>query len=221
MTETNISRMVIAMLHTGQSLKSSDIAGSLSQSLGWPVSVRDISAILSKMSDKSKCDLGYFIVKVRQGNAFIYGLAKEALLLSEDQVYELTLKTGGYTLNQAISDFPELGKYLPRTPAPKFRIVRQWVQNAASVAPVSIRSFFDTLSKERNVELTVRYSNKSAISLSASPKIFLLICCIACISLAIFAFLAYLFFYPVFVAGVILALASGCYIFALKYRSKL
>jgi predicted transcriptional regulator len=217
----NILRQVISILLSGEALKSSDIASRLSQNAGWPVSVRDVSAILSKISDKGRCDLAHFIIRIRQGNSYIYSIAKEASLLSEDQAYNLTSKTGDYSLQQAIGDFPGLAKYVPRPPAPRFRIVKKLVQNAAQIAPVSIRSFMDSLAKERNVELTVRYSGRSAVSLSASPKIFILICCIFLISLAMFGFLAYLFFYPVFIAGILLTMAGGFYGLVQKYRSNL
>ncbi len=76
------------------------------------INVQDVASMLSKISDNNKCDLGYFIEREQKGNGFVYHMVKEALPLSEEKAYDLTLKTGKdrYTLDKALKEFPALNQ---------------------------------------------------------------------------------------------------------------
>jgi hypothetical protein len=106
-----ITQMIIDALMTGKTLKSGDIAEMITEK---KVSVKDISSTLSKIRDKKRYPLGHFIERKQdEGRTFVYRMVSEALKLSSNQAYGLTLKTGElkYTLEQALQDFPELRKY--------------------------------------------------------------------------------------------------------------
>ncbi len=105
------TQLIIGKLMTGAPLKSSDIAEMITEKT---ISVKDVSSLLSKISNKEKCPLGYFIDRKQVSGIFIYNMKEDALKLSDNQAYGLTLKTGDakYTIEQAIKDYPSLAKYV-------------------------------------------------------------------------------------------------------------
>lgn len=107
-------RLIVGALMTGKPLSSRDIADMIFKSDGRKIKVQDISSLLSKISKKEKYELGHFIKKVKVGNGFTYQIVQEALELGEDKVYDLILKSGKdrYTIDQALSEFPALAKYV-------------------------------------------------------------------------------------------------------------
>ncbi len=108
--KTNI-QLVIGELMKGKSLTSGDICKMVTER---ELSVKDVSSLLSKISNPNRCDLGHFIEKKQGGASFLYNVVEEALKMSEAQVYGLTLKTGEakYALAQAFQDYPKLRKYV-------------------------------------------------------------------------------------------------------------
>lgn len=107
MAEKTITQLVIDALMTGRALKTSDIAELIERK----ASNKDISSLLSKISNENRCSLGNFIERNQEKGIFVYKIVKEALKLSQEQAYGLSLKTG-YTLEQALNDYPELQKYV-------------------------------------------------------------------------------------------------------------
>ncbi|MCP4344190.1 MAG: hypothetical protein GY795_01520 [Desulfobacterales bacterium] len=105
------TQLIIGKLMTGAPLKSSDIAEMITEKT---ISVKDVSSLLSKISNKKKCPLGYFIDRKQVSGIFIYNMKEDALKLSDNQAYGLTLKTGEakYTIEQALKDYPSLAKYV-------------------------------------------------------------------------------------------------------------
>ena len=114
MAEKTINQLIIDALMTGKGLKTADIAGMIDRE----VSNKDISSLLSKLSNEKKCDLGYFIVRKQVKGIFVYNVVKEAMKLSLNQAYALSLKTG-YSLELALEDYPELEKYANKKKAEK------------------------------------------------------------------------------------------------------
>jgi hypothetical protein len=112
-TKSNV-QLVIDALMTGDILKSREIAERVSQAAGKEVKIQDIASMLAKLTDGKKCDLGFFIAKTKDGNTYDYQVVEEARRLSSDQAYDLARKIGKnrFTLEQAISEFPELKKYV-------------------------------------------------------------------------------------------------------------
>ncbi len=110
------TQLIIGKLMTGAPLKSSDIAEMITEKT---ISVKDVSSLLSKISNEKRCPLGYFIDRKQVNGIFIYNVKEEALKLSDGQAYGLTLKTGEarYTLEQAVEDYPELRKYVGKMSA--------------------------------------------------------------------------------------------------------
>ncbi|QTA78077.1 Uncharacterized protein dnl_02870 [Desulfonema limicola] len=121
-TKKSNVQLIISVLKTGETLKSKDISDTIVQETGKLIKVQDVASMLSRVSNPSKSDLGYFLNKIPDGNTFAYHLYKEACELSEEQIYGLTLKTGNskYTIDQALKDFPELESYVKNPkPVPK------------------------------------------------------------------------------------------------------
>lgn len=106
--------LIIETLMAGDPLRSKEITDIISDTSGKTVKVQDVASMLSRITDADKCELGYFIHKEREGNRFTYRVVDEFLKLSPKQAYGLTLKTGKerYPLDQALKDFPVLGKYV-------------------------------------------------------------------------------------------------------------
>lgn len=132
--------LIIETLMSGNPLRSKEITDIISDLSGKPVKVQDVASMLSRITDADKCQLGYFIHKERDGNRFTYRVVDEFLTLSPQQAYGMTLKTGKdrYTLDQALKEFPALGKYVvqgrgKKGVSAKGRRVR--VRKAADVEP--------------------------------------------------------------------------------------
>jgi len=183
---------VIKTLMKGEAVKSSDIAEEISGAFGNEISSRRISGILSRISNPEKCELGFFIEKVRSGNSFVYRMVKEALCIPEDKIADLAGSAGNrYTLDQALKDFPALCRY------------------AGTKAAVEYRACPDA---DKKIGISLRYSDKYSISVSASPPVFLTVCIALAMILTVCCFIAYLFFFPLFItviaAGIILATAA-------------
>jgi hypothetical protein len=106
--------LIIETLMSGDPLRSKEITDIISDTSGKTVKVQDVASMLSRITDADKCELGYFIHKEREGNRFTYRVVDEFLNLSPKQAYGMTLKTGKerYPLDQALKDFPVLGKYV-------------------------------------------------------------------------------------------------------------
>lgn len=113
--------LIIETLMSGDPLRSKEITDIISDSSGKTVKVQDVASMLSRITDADKCELGYFIHKKRDGNRFTYRVVDEFLKLSPKQAYGMTLKTGKerYPLDQALKDFPVLGKYVVSQPGKK------------------------------------------------------------------------------------------------------
>ena len=86
----------------------------MSEASGREVGASDIGGRLKKISDPDQCDLGRFVEREQKDGVYVYRLADAARALSEDQLYGLTLKRGAarYPLEDALSDYPELKKYV-------------------------------------------------------------------------------------------------------------
>lgn len=113
--------LIIETLMSGDPLRSKDITDIISGTSGKVVKVQDVASMLSRITDANKCELGFFIQKKRDGNRYTYRVVDEFLNVSPKQAYGMTLKTGKgrYSLEQALRDFPVLGKYVAPKPGKK------------------------------------------------------------------------------------------------------
>jgi len=123
-TKKTNSELIIDTLRSGDSLRSPDITARVSELGGKEVKIQDVASILAKLSNSSKCDLGYIISKKKTERGYVYDLVKEAAGLEAEQIYDLTRKTGKdrFTINDAVKKVPGLKKYLKSAktePAPK------------------------------------------------------------------------------------------------------
>jgi hypothetical protein len=115
------AQLIIGVLLSGNELTSKEISEIIEKNEGRKIKIQDVASMLSKISNEKKSALGFFIQRVKDGNSFTYHVVEEALGLSEDQAYGLTLKIGKgrYPLDQAVKDFPGLKKYLVTSPPSK------------------------------------------------------------------------------------------------------
>lgn len=205
-TEKNNVRRVIEVLLTGKAVKSREVAALMSETSGVEVKTGTVSGILSRLSDPEKCDLGLFIQKHRSGSAWVFQMDKEALALTPDQAYGLSLKIGKdrYPLDQAIQDIPGLrGRVKPETPPVKHPPLVQVIKMAADRMGAGdffqFKSSEDRNAEDRKMEITLRYSTRYAISLTASFKTFVLLCAAVFLTIAAVCAAIYAFLYPVLV----------------------
>lgn len=119
-TETKSkSRLIVGALLSGKSLTSGEISQMISKTAKRKIKIQDVASMLSKLTDSKRCDLGLFIRKNKgEEGSFVYTIVEEALALSEDKAYGLTLKIGPdkYSLEKALEEFPGLKKYAGRLP---------------------------------------------------------------------------------------------------------
>ncbi|MDM8552437.1 hypothetical protein QUF72_20290 [Desulfobacterales bacterium HSG2] len=129
------AQLIIGTLLSGKTLKSRDVSDIIRKGDGKKINVQDVASMLSKVSNPRKSDLGYFIERVKDGNTFAYYMVKEAIKLSEEQAYGLTLKIGKdkYSLDRALKDFPGLRKYVK--PGPKSKPAPSKVAKPAPSRP--------------------------------------------------------------------------------------
>lgn len=107
-------QLIVGALLKGKPLKSREISRMISKEAGKEIKIQDVASMLSKITDANRCDLGFFIKKVKEKNNFIYTIVPEARKLSERQAFDLTLKIGKdrYTLDEALLDFPRMKAYV-------------------------------------------------------------------------------------------------------------
>jgi len=91
----------------------------VAENSGKDIKIQDVASILAKLSNSSKCDLGYLIKKQKTDRGYVYSLVKEAFNLTPEQTYDLTRKTGKnrFTMEEAIRKYPSLKKYVKSTRA--------------------------------------------------------------------------------------------------------
>lgn len=201
---------VIQALLTGQALKAKDLAEIASEQSQKAISPQSAARILSRISDPEKSDLGRFIRKSKQGGSFVYQMVGEALMLTPAQAYGLTVKSGRdrYTLDQAVADFPGLRPYA----GPGYSRSRQMIRVVKRMATepgglFRFRSGKNIFTEKKDVELTFRYSDRYALSLSSSLFTFFFICLAGVLSFTVCCFVAYAFFFPLFAMGLVIVCA--------------
>ncbi len=112
--EKTINELIIDTLLTGQALMTDEVHSKVSET-GEEVELASISSIFSVLSNKNKCNLGYFLLKEKNVRGYYaYSLVKEALNLLPEQLYGLTRKIGkkSVSLDEAVKKVPSLKKYI-------------------------------------------------------------------------------------------------------------
>ena len=162
MEKQNTTQLVINTLLTGKSLTSAMISKILSESTQKEITVQRVSSILSKISDKNKCSLGHLINKEKQKGRFYYNLKNEALGLSIQKAYDLTLKRGKdrYKLTNALEEYPQLKKTVSKAD----------ILISKKDPGISLNSV------NNKVQINVGYLNKYSFSLTVSTFTFFIIC---------------------------------------------
>lgn len=208
--QASTARMVVAALMTGKTLKARDVAVMVSRFTGKEVTSAGVSSILSRISNPSRSDLGNFIQKHKDGNAWVYTLSPAAQPLSEVQAYDLTQKSGAdrYTLAQALRDYPALQRELagsapPVVLKPTFRIVRKPADSALTGRRIDFTAQKELRPSEHTIELSIQYSSRYILCIASSLRTFILLCSAAVIAIGMCCLVVYAFFFPAVV------LASG------------
>jgi hypothetical protein len=108
------SEHIIDALRFENDLRSPEITEKVSELSGKKMKIQDIASILAKLSNSEKCDLGFFIQKKKTPRGYTYNLVPEIFELQEEEIYDLTRKTGQnrFTLEEAIEKSPGLKKYV-------------------------------------------------------------------------------------------------------------
>ena len=113
----SLNEFIVDALISGQALRLAELTEKVRELSDRNVKTQDISSIMSKLSDKDKCELGYLIKKEKAERGYVYSLVKEACNLEPEHLYDLTRKTGKnrFTLKEAIKKEPRLRKHVKAT----------------------------------------------------------------------------------------------------------
>ena len=203
-TSITNTRMVVAALMTGTALKARDVAEAVSRTTGRAVSPASVSGILSRISDPSRSDLGNFIRKHKEGNAWVYTMSLAAQALSETQACDLTQKSGAnrYTMVHALRDYPGLQREIAQETPPMgqktaFRIMRKLADTVRPKRRIDFKSRGDHSPSDRTIELSIQYSSRYTLSIASSLQTFILLCFAAVLTVAACCMVLYAFFFPV------------------------
>lgn len=136
------SQLIIRVLLSGESFTSNEISKQIAESEEKTLRPQDISSILSKISNPEKSNLAFLIDRTMKDRAFTYKMKDEALVLSEDQAYGLTLKKGPscFSLENLKKEFPELAKYIQpgkKSQSPRKRKKTTAKKDKTTVSPSS------------------------------------------------------------------------------------
>ncbi len=107
---------VIHALMNGGLMNAVEVAEKVTDETGLSMTDSEATSLLSKLQ---KTDLGHFIKRHREGRRFFYEMIEEAKYLAPEQARGLSLKRGKdrYTLEHALTDYPDLAPYAQEGPA--------------------------------------------------------------------------------------------------------
>src|SRR6056297_1343284 len=106
----SLSEFIVDALIGGEALRLAELTEKVQVLSGRTVKTQDISSIMTKLSNRNTCELGYLIKKEKAERGYIYSLVKEACNLEPENLYDLTRKAGKnrFTLKEAIKKEPRL-----------------------------------------------------------------------------------------------------------------
>ena len=168
---TNV-QLIINELLSGKALNANEISEMVLASSGMEIEPRNVSSMLSKISQPIKCNLGFFIQRKREGISFVYQMVEASLELSEDQAYGLTLKMGKecYTLEQAVEDYPQLAEYVKSVKPVKSKS-KSKSKLAEKKAPLKKRAAKKVSAKKAPAEKVAKVANVPAVKESSDMSV--------------------------------------------------
>lgn len=109
------SEYIIDALCSENNLTTPEIRDKVMVYSGKNILLQDIASLLTKMTNREKCSLGFFIQREKNARGFTYNLVPELFELSKKQIYDLTRRIGQdqFTLEDAVRKSPGLARYLP------------------------------------------------------------------------------------------------------------
>ncbi len=170
---TNV-QLIINELLSGKALNANEISEMVMASSGTEIEPRNVSSMLSKISQPIKCNLGFFIQRKREGISFVYQMVEASLELSEDQAYGLTLKMGKecYTLEQAVEDYPQLAEYVKSVKPVKSKVkVKAKSKLAEKKAPPKKRAAKKVSAKKAPAKKVAKVANVPAVRESSDMSV--------------------------------------------------
>ncbi len=110
----SVSQSIIDALLTGESLTIREITEMIYETTRKRVASQDVASMMARLHDSRKCDLGFFITRVRKDKHYVYRVVPELLEIPIDKIYGLARRTGRdrCSLSQIVVEFPELHKYV-------------------------------------------------------------------------------------------------------------
>jgi phage-related protein len=109
---------ILDALMTGRALLLRDIINMVSETSGKKAKRQDTSSIMTRISDCSVFEIGYFITKNKsQRGPYEYSLVPEIMNLKHEEIYGLALKSdeNRFTLKMALKKIPKLKKYVRKS----------------------------------------------------------------------------------------------------------
>jgi hypothetical protein len=138
-TKKNNSQLIIEAMMSGEILTSRDISDLILKNSGKRINVQDLASVLAKFSNPEKCEIAHCIEREKVGTGFQYKLIEEAMKLTEPQLYDLTIKTGKYTIEQAFKEYPALKKGV-KAVKPKSAKKTEKVPEKKPAKPVAVKA---------------------------------------------------------------------------------
>ena len=132
----SLNEFIVDALISGQALRLAELTEKVRELSGRNVKTQDISSIMTKLSNRNTCELGYLIKKEKAERGYVYSLVKEACNLEPENLYDLTRKTGKnrFTLKEAIKQEPRLRKYV-KAPKTETAAKKTEAKKADEIAP--------------------------------------------------------------------------------------
>jgi len=90
----------------------------VSETSGKNAKRQDTASIMTRISDSSVFDIGYFIIKKKSRRGrYEYSLVPEIMNLKHEDIYGLALKSdeNRFTLKMAVEKIPTLKKYVRKS----------------------------------------------------------------------------------------------------------
>jgi hypothetical protein len=108
------SEMILDALLAGSPLLLKDITQKVGEASGNAVKIQEIGSLMTRLSNPERCEIGYFIRKIKTSQGFEYSLIAKILDLSPEEIYGLIRKTGKgrFTLEMVLKKIPELNRYV-------------------------------------------------------------------------------------------------------------
>ncbi len=173
-SQKRVPEMIVDVLRSGKEMELSEIAESVSKMSDAEVKFSNIANHMTRLFHKT--EIGNFIIRKRPRDRYVYALAKGALGLNPQQIYDLVCGVGKNkpALQKALRAKPSLKRYLKgqenmmkaEAPGAKMKEPAKKKMHAAEVLTPEKKNGSDSNGLNINLHVTVRFQPASRESAS-------------------------------------------------------